>query len=130
MAFRGISADKTNNASALINLARNFGGSIGISFMSTVLTRREQFHQSRITEHFQSLNPAYPHFARQVGGAIGATAHSPAIQASIYQGAVQQATLLAYLDDFKILGLVFFGLLPFLLLVRPGKGGGKPELEH
>jgi len=130
MAFRGIPPEKTNNASALINLARNFGGSIGISFMSTVLTRREQFHQSRIMEHFQPLNPVYPNFARQVGGAIGAAANSPAIQASIYQGAVQQATLLAYLDDFKILGLVFFGLLPFLLLVRPGKGGGKPEMEH
>jgi hypothetical protein len=31
--------------------------------------------------------------------------------------------LLSYLDDFKLLGLVFLGLLPLLLLVKPGKGG-------
>ena len=37
---------------------------------------------------------------------------------------MQQATLLSYLDDFKILGLVFLALLPLLLLVKPGKGGG------
>jgi hypothetical protein len=63
MAFRGIPATKTNNASALINLARNFAGSIGIS-----------------------------------------------------------ATLLAYLDDFKVLGLVFLCCRCFLLL-KGGKGG-------
>jgi len=47
LAFKGIEPAQTNHASALINLARNFGGSIGISFASTLLTRREQFHQSR-----------------------------------------------------------------------------------
>ena len=45
LAFLDIPPDKTNNASALINLARNFGGSIGIAFASTVLhaapSRRE-----------------------------------------------------------------------------------------
>jgi len=131
MAFRRITPDKTNNASALINLARNFGGSIGISLTSTMLTRREQFHQSRLTEHLQSMNPAYPDFANQISGALGGGgANTPTTLANIYQGAVQQATLLAYLDDFKILGLVFLGLLPFLLLVKPGKGSGGPVPGH
>ena len=71
MAFRDVPPDKTNNASALINLARNFGGSIGIAFASTLLTRRAQFHQSRIVEHLQALNPAYPDLAHQVGGVLG-----------------------------------------------------------
>jgi DHA2 family multidrug resistance protein len=131
MAFRRITPDKTNNASALINLARNFGGSIGISLTSTMLTRREQFHQSRLTEHLQSMNPAYPDFANQISGALGGGGgNTPTTLANIYQGAVQQATLLAYLDDFKILGLVFLGLLPFLLLVKPGKGSGGPVPGH
>ena len=43
--------------------------------------------------------------------------------ANIYQQVVQQAQLLSYLDDFKILGVVFLALLPLLLLVKPGKGG-------
>ena len=131
MAFRRITPDKTNNASALINLARNFGGSIGISLTSTMLTRREQFHQSRLTEHLQSMNPAYPDFANQIGSLMGGgSANSAATLANIYQGAVQQATLLAYLDDFKMLGLLFLGLLPFLLLVKAGKGSGGPAVGH
>src|SRR5208282_1272387 len=105
--FRDIPPDKTNNASALINLARNFGGSLGIAFASTLLTRRAQFHQSRLVEQLQGLNPSYPDFAHQVGGAIGASPGSAATLASIYQGAQQQAALLSYLDDFKILGILF-----------------------
>ena len=124
LAFRDIPPEKTNNASALINLARNFGGSIGISFMSTLLTRRAQFHQSRIVENLQNLNPAYPDFAHQLGSALGSAPDASMTLANLYQQAVQQATLLSYLDDFKILGVAFLAVLPLLLLVKPGKGGG------
>jgi DHA2 family multidrug resistance protein len=92
--------------------------------MSTMLTRREQFHQSRLVESLQSLNPAYPHYADQVGHALGSGPDTTTTMAGIYSTAVQQATLLSYLDDFKFLGVVFLALLPLLLLVKPGKGGG------
>jgi hypothetical protein len=48
--YDGIAQSKTDQASALINAARNTGGSIGISIVSNVLTYREQFHQSRLVE--------------------------------------------------------------------------------
>jgi DHA2 family multidrug resistance protein len=126
MAFRDIPRDKTNNASALINLARNFGGSIGIAFASTLLTRREQFHQSRLVEQLQGLNPSYTDLTHQVSGALGATPDAPGTLASIYQVAVQQAAVMSYIDAFKVLGWMFLALLPLLLLVRPGKGGSGP----
>jgi DHA2 family multidrug resistance protein len=120
IAFRGIPPTKTNNASALINLARNFGGSIGISLAATLLTRREQFHQSRLVESAQQLNSAYPDYARHLASALGSTPDSSTTLASVYQGVIDQSTLLSYLDDFKALGLIFLALLPLLLLVRPG----------
>ncbi len=49
--YDGIPPDKTDQASALINAARNIGGSIGISLVSNVLAHREQFHQSRLVEN-------------------------------------------------------------------------------
>ena len=49
--YDGIPPDKTDQASALINAARNTGGSIGVSIVSNVLAHREQFHQSRLVEH-------------------------------------------------------------------------------
>ena len=120
IAFRGIPPTKTNNASALINLARNFGGSIGISLAATLLTRREQFHQSRLVESAQQMNSAYPDYARHLASALGSTPDSSTTLASVYQGVIDQSTLLSYLDDFKALGLIFLALLPLLLLVRPG----------
>src|SRR5690349_4383228 len=48
--YDGIPAEKTDQASALINAARNTGGSIGVSLASNVLAHREQFHQSRLVE--------------------------------------------------------------------------------
>jgi DHA2 family multidrug resistance protein len=130
LAFRDIPPEKTNDASALINLARNFGGSIGISFMSTLLTRRAQFHQSRLIEQLQPLNPAYGDFTHQLGSALGSAPDSATTLANIYAQAIQQATLLSYLDDFKILGVVFLALLPLLLLVKPGKGGAAAAPAH
>jgi MFS transporter, DHA2 family, multidrug resistance protein len=124
MAFRDIPPDKTNNASALINLARNFGGSIGIAFASTVLTRREQFHQSRLVEQLQGLNPAYPDYAHQIGNSLGSASDSMTTLAGIYQQVIEQATLLSYLDGFRILGILFLAMLPLLLFIRAGKGGG------
>ena len=121
IAFRGIPRNKTNNASALINLARNFGGSIGISFAATLLTRREQFHQSRLIESAQQLNGAYPDYLQHLGHALGVAPDSATTLASVYQGIVTQATLLSYLDDFKVLGLIFLALLPLLFLVKRGE---------
>jgi MFS transporter, DHA2 family, multidrug resistance protein len=130
LAFRDVPAGKTDNASALINLARNFGGSIGISVAATLLTRREQFHQSRIVELLQGMNPAYSNYAHHLAAALGSTPNSPVTLAAIYQSAVRQATLLSYLDDFKALGIAFLALLPLLLWVRPGKGGGRSVAVH
>jgi DHA2 family multidrug resistance protein len=130
LAFRDIPPNKTNNASALINLARNFGGSIGISFAATLLTRREQFHQSRLVESTQNLQSAYPDYTSHLANALGTTADSATTLANVYQQVSNQATLLSYLEDFKILGLVFLGLLPLLLLVKAGKGRGGVAAAH
>ena len=95
-----------------------------------MLTRREQFHQSRIVELLQGMNPAYTDFAHRLAASLGSTPDSPTTLATIYQYAIQQATLLSYLDDFKLLGIVFLALLPLLFWVRPGTGGGRAAPVH
>ena len=58
--YDGIPSDKTDQASALMNMARNTGGSIGVSLASNVLAHREQFHQSRLVEHAIPSSVQYP----------------------------------------------------------------------
>src|SRR6202035_384016 len=57
--YDGIPPDKTDQASALINAARNVGSSIGIALAITVLPSRQQFHQSGLVEHISPSNPQY-----------------------------------------------------------------------
>ncbi|HXS20685.1 MAG TPA: DHA2 family efflux MFS transporter permease subunit [Steroidobacteraceae bacterium] len=120
LGFRDIPAGQTNYGSALINLARNFGGSVGIAFTSTLVTRRMQFHQSRLVGHLQSLNPAYPEYMKHLGNAAHMTPGSTATLAHAFRIAQQQASLLSYLDGFKALAVIFLILLPVLLLARRG----------
>jgi MFS transporter, DHA2 family, multidrug resistance protein len=125
LGFRDVPPDRTNYASALINLARNFGGSVGISFASTLVTRRSQFHQSRLVEHLQSLNPSLTDLTRQLTQLTHAAGNSISVVARTYQAATQQAMLLSYLDSFKAFGWIFLGLLPLLIFVKPGVASAK-----
>src|SRR5208337_3735307 len=57
----GLPWGKSGQASALINVARNLGGSMGISAVQTLLSRREQFHQSRLDANITASSIAYTH---------------------------------------------------------------------
>jgi len=105
--YDGIPSEKTDQASALINAARNTGGSIGISVVSNVLTRREQFHQSRLVEHAIPSSMQYQDTLQQltncfVGrGSSLSDAHQQAIQ-WIEQQVQTQASFLGFTDAFWV----------------------------
>ena len=120
LAFRDVPKDRMNYASALINLARNFGGSIGISVASTIVTRRQQFHQSRLVEHLQPLDPSYDAFIAKLNHALGHVGAGQETLGRAFQFASRQILLLSYLYAFKFLALAFLALLPLLLFVRGG----------
>jgi len=130
--YDGIPADKTDQASALINLARNFGGSMGVALSQTVLARREQFHQSRLVEHLGSWNPFYSDTLNRIQGYLNgraATGSSSGTSVAIVNQLVQtQATLLAYIDVFVALGVIAAVMVPLALTLRTvnRSAGAKP----
>lgn len=121
VAYDGLPLQKTNEGSALINVARNLGGSIGVSLANTELVQRSQFHQARLAENlipsssmFQSaLSQITRHFA-QTGSP--ASAHGRAIG---YIGHLvgSQATLMAYIDIFYTWFIFAALLIPVVLLL-------------
>ncbi|MBV8849014.1 MAG: DHA2 family efflux MFS transporter permease subunit [Methylobacteriaceae bacterium] len=134
--YEGIPPDKTDQASALINVGRNLGGSIFVSIAQTVLAQRQQFHQSRLVEH---ITPADWHYQSTLAQATqyfiqkGATAADAARQALAFvqQIVQQQASFLAYIDVFVVIGVLAFCMIPLAMLVRPVKQGkGAPSGAH
>jgi DHA2 family multidrug resistance protein len=122
VAYDGLPPDKTNQASALMNIARNLGGSIGISTANVVLTQRTQFHQARLVENTIPSSPAYQSTLSQITkyfiahGASAADASGQAI-GMIGQMVRTQATILAYIDVFYVCAIAAALMIPLVLVM-------------
>ena len=134
-AYEGIPHEKTDQASSLINAARNIGGSIGISLANNVLAHREQFHQSRLVELINPTTPQYQETLKHVTdyfvsqGTSLLQAQQQAV-AWIGQQIQTQAAFLSYIDVFWILMLVAVVAVPFALTLRTVKLGGPAPMGH
>lgn len=128
-AYSGLRPEDTNQASALINMARNLGGSIGISLANTVIAQRSQFHQSRLVENLYPSSPAYQHVSQQATQYFlsqGMPRPQAQALATGWLGQVveTQAALLAYIDVFWLSALFAATMVPLvLLLLRPTAPG-------
>jgi DHA2 family multidrug resistance protein len=129
-AYAFLPRDKNNAASGLMNLARNIGGSVGISFVTTGLARRAQFHQVRLMENFNAANPQFQSALQGITSTFSAAGSGPgsALQhayAMMQANVIRQATMLAYIDNFWVLGVAIACLIPCVFLIRKAKPGGE-----
>jgi DHA2 family multidrug resistance protein len=133
-AYSSLPREKNNAASGLMNLARNIGGSVGISFVTTGLARRAQFHQVRLMEKLNAGNPVFRSRLNGMtgnflsGGGGAGSGPGSAMQhayATLQANVISESTMLAYIDNFWILGIVIACLIPFVFLIKKPKHGGE-----
>jgi DHA2 family multidrug resistance protein len=102
------------------------GGSIGVALTTTLLARRSQYHQATLVSHVDVWDPETTarlarwseHFMAQGADVFTARARATAM---MYRETVTQAQVLAYVDEFRMLSLIFFTmmlLIPFLRRVH------------
>jgi len=129
-AFAYVPRDKTNMGTGIINLARNIGASVGIATVTTLLERRTQFHEARLMDHVNDMNPALRSTLAGTSANLishGSSVANAGVQAHgmVFNMIERQAAMLAFLDNFKLLGVIFFAIIPiFFLMRRPKMGGG------
>jgi DHA2 family multidrug resistance protein len=117
LAYSYLPKNKNNKGSSLTNLCRNWGGSFGIAFVTTMLQRRAQYHQSVLVSHLTSADGTVQQFVHNTthylltrGTSVPDAIHqSYGLVASVM---TQQATMLAAMDCFHLLGLVVILGLP------------------
>jgi len=125
-------------ASGLINVIRQVGGSFGVALFGTILTRRAIFHAAMYGQQISQASPTYldavqglEHFARH---AVGGTLNSAAAQAKVLvaMNAQQQAFVSAIDDVFRLAFLVLaVTVVPAVFLRRHNRpGGGRPALAE
>jgi DHA2 family multidrug resistance protein len=122
-----IPRERMGNATSLFNLMRNLGGSIGIATTGTLLARKQQEYinvlGAHVTPYSQAAQQAVES-ARNGFLASGADAYTATQRAyAAVFGAVQrQAAMVAFVDLFRLLGIIFLLLLPLVLLMRRPRG--------
>jgi DHA2 family multidrug resistance protein len=132
LAYSYLPKNKNNKGSSLTNLCRNWGGSFGIAFVTTMLQRRTQYHQSVLVSNLTSADETVRKFVNTSShylvtrGTSGADAIHQAYGLAANM-MTQQAGMLAFMDCFHLLGLVVLAGLPLAFLIRRfeiGKAGG------
>lgn len=123
MAMGRLQKQEIGNAAGIYNLVRNLGGSIGIAVTTALLQRRSQIHQSYMAAHLTPDSPIMGQTASGIAahlaqsGANPANAHHAALGA-IYQLLQQQGSLLAYVDNFRLLGYLSLFCIPVVLFFQ------------
>src|ERR1035438_1036151 len=128
-AYAFLPRDKNNAASGLMNLARNIGGSVGISLVTTLLDRRSQVHMTDLSSNLSASNPALQARIKALGIMLqshggGPPGSSPRPYALIQGALERQATMLSYIDCFWFLGVAIMAMIPMVFLMKKSKPGG------
>ncbi len=135
LAMSRIAREEMSNATGIFNLLRNLGGSVGVAFVTTLLARRVQFHQSRLAEHltvfdrdFQLTLPQASQLLQE-RGFPGSLAHQGS-PFEIYNQLLRQASMLSFNDVFFLLSAMMILILPLVLLMERGEKNAPAPRVH
>jgi MFS transporter, DHA2 family, multidrug resistance protein len=110
------------NATGIFNLMRNLGGSFGIAFVSTIIVRRAQVHQALMVGHLTPYDPVYVDRLAAATRALTPQSGPVLAQAQahglIYSALLGQSSLWAFVENFRLFGVLCLLCLPLVLLFK------------
>ena len=124
MAFSTIRKEHMGNATSIFNLLRNISGSFGVAIMTTLLARRAQFHQFRLTEQLNPFDYRYQIGMQKAAAVLGTQAagtNNLAAHGVIYQQLMRQANLFSFTDAFYFATIIMLCVIPLVLFLKPPK---------
>ena len=128
LSMETLSNTQMTNASGLQNLFKNIGGAIGTSLVATMLTRFAQVHQYMMVGNLSELNNNFVERIQTTTAALsqynGIDVARHMADYSLYGSLIKQSTLWAFMDSFRIFGLMCFVLIPLLFLFKKSKSRG------
>jgi DHA2 family multidrug resistance protein len=124
-----LSQKEIGNASGVFNLMRNIGGSVGVSLLTTYLTRRAQTNQAVLASHLTSFDLGYQNQLREFQNHLG-TIMNPAevyrhAERLLYESLLRQSQLLAFVQSFRMLAIISLGCIALALLLKRVRPRGR-----
>jgi DHA2 family multidrug resistance protein len=121
--YVGVRREKFNQVSGISNFTRNVGGAIGVSLLSTFISRQRQIQRTNFSAHTSKGNPF---FMRELNGlthnlmsmGMSATEASHKALAQLSAQVDLQASVLAFKNSFWVMGAVVLLLTPLPFIMR------------
>jgi DHA2 family multidrug resistance protein len=109
-----LAPERRAEGAGLYSLSRNIGSSIGISVVNSLLTRNTQVNHAEIARSVTSVNRGFEDLAiTQFWDPISAAGRA-ALDAVV----TQQAQIIAYMDDYKLLMIATLAAIPLLIIFK------------
>ena len=133
--YIGVPREKRNQVSGMSNFARNLGGSIGTSLLTTFIARQNQIHQSVLSAHTYQGNMNFEQVLNGlknvfISHGVDAITAASMATAQVYRMIQAQAGALSFQNSFYVMSIVVLCLVPFPFIMRRPKqaeatsGGG------
>ncbi|HXT01586.1 MAG TPA: DHA2 family efflux MFS transporter permease subunit [Elusimicrobiota bacterium] len=127
IAYTDMPPEANNQVSALVNLMRNMGGSLGISAVTTMLQRRQQVHQAYLVKDVYRDNPRFAQASGQIlrryAVRSGAAQAPRQALAEAYRALQHQAAVLSYVDVIQMLTGVSLAAVVLVFFAKKNKPG-------
>jgi DHA2 family multidrug resistance protein len=130
-----ITREEMGNATSLFNLMRNLGGSVGIAAIATMLSRSTQMQYNILGGHVSAYDTRVTGLLDQLRGAFVArgmdfASASRAAYAALSGMVSQQAVMVAFVQLFRILAVVFAAVIPLVFIMRKPRPGSPAATAH
>jgi MFS transporter, DHA2 family, multidrug resistance protein len=134
MTMSGIKREDMGNAAAIYNLVRNLGGSFGVAFVTTMLSRKAQFHQNHLIENLTPFDTAYQMFSEQSSRFLQYRGFDDVTSGFgglgiIYRDLLRQASMMAFNDAFFLVCIIMVCVLPLVLIMKKRSPDIIPEMD-
>jgi MFS transporter, DHA2 family, multidrug resistance protein len=130
-----IARTEMGNATSLFNLMRNLGGSVGIAMVTTLYSRHTQKYTNRLGEDITAFRPAATGMIENFRNLWLEQSSGPGLAdrqalASMFGLVQRQAAMLAFVELFVLLALMFVALIPLVLIMKRPAKGARAEAGH
>ena len=135
ISYSELTPDQNNRASSFTNFFRNWGGSFGIAFVTTLSERRQSFHQARLSDFMNRSSPLFQDAVNQLTAyfeqhGLSQDSAARAAVARVYAGVIEQTSLLGFMDCFLVVGIITLIAAPIVLLATNVRGDGFETTGH
>jgi DHA2 family multidrug resistance protein len=133
--MNNVARERMGNATSLFNLMRNLGGSIGIAATGTMLQRRTQTVAAALGTHVSQYDPTTQTMlqamkARFIAAGADAARATQQAYAALAGMVHQQASMVTFVEIFRVMGALFILLAPLVLIMRRPRHAAGPAAAH